>query len=340
MRTLSRKTVVYGIVLLVLLVAGACFLILNLQNGYKLDVGMGGVTRTSAGINENSISPSGIAGVSVEGSIEKSKNTKQQAILDEVKNSTAQVSLDAGESSPYQGTAYDNVLPNMSEKVIRKANLQVQIKKNKFEEAYEKAAVIVSEKRGYISSSKTSAASGRITGGQLVIRVPASRFDDMMKSLKGLGKIKGLEVSSEEVSQEYVDLKSRLRNWRAQEAVMLDLMRRAKTISDSVTIQNNLQEIQMEIEQISGRLQYLDDRVGYSEINLSINEPQVVPAKSSPAIKSAFKNALEASVAVVSTMIVLIGYLLPLLVAGILIFVVYKQIRKRAIAKIMNGKTA
>jgi hypothetical protein len=340
MRTLSRKTVIYGIALLVLLVGGTCLLILNFQNGYQLDVGVGGVTRTNAGISENSISPSGIAGVSVEGTVEKSKSGKQQAILDETRNSTVQMSLAAGESSPYQGVAYDNALPNMSEKVIRKANLQIQIKKKKFEEAYEKATAIVSEKRGYISSSRTSATGGRITGGELVIRVPASRFDDLMKSLKGLGKIQGMEVSSEEVSQEYVDLKSRLRNWRAQEAVMLDLMRRAKTISDSVTIQNNLQEIQMEIEQISGRLQYLDDRVGYSEINLSLNEPQVVPVKGSPGIKTALKNALEASIAVISTMIVLIGYLLPLLIVGALIFVANKQIRKRATAKIMNGKTA
>jgi hypothetical protein len=250
-----------------------------------------------------------------------------------IKGEALEEKFAGGTGAVYQGAGEGMSLPNLKEKVVRTANLEIRINKDRFNDVYDRAVGIVNDAGGYVSRSKSTTNGSRIAGGELAIRVPAGKFEDVLKSLKKLGKVKSLDISSEEVTSEYVDLQSRLRNWRAQEAVMLDLMKRAKTVSESIAVQNNLQQIQMEIEQISGRLQYLDDRVSYSEISLYINEPSVVPLKDKLGLKTALGKALKASSQVLSLMIVTLGYLFPLIIIGALLFIIYKPIKRRATAK-------
>jgi hypothetical protein len=237
-------------------------------------------------------------------------------------------------STIHQSADSGSSLPGLSEKAIKTATIEIGVGKDKFNIVYDKAVEIANSSGGYISrSNSTTRSDGKIAGGELIVRIPAKKFDPVLKSLKKLGKLKNLAISSEEVTSEFVDLQSRLRNWRAQEVVMLDLMERAKTISESISIQNNLQQIQMEIEQISGRLKYLDDRVNYSEIRLYINEPSVIPYEEKQGIEAAFDKALNASLSMISSIIIAIGYLMPLVIIGALLLIAYIPIKKYVISK-------
>lgn len=209
-------------------------------------------------------------------------------------------------------------IPDFNEKIIRTANLELQVKKGRFDYSYERAVAVARDTAGYVSQSKSLATGNNIASGEMVMRIPARDFDAVILRLKRLGKVKSLDISSEDVSEEYVDLKSRLKHWRSQEVVMLDLMGKAKSISESITIQNSLSQIQMEIERISGRLKFLEDRTSYATIRLFMAEPQVVVRADKWGLESAVRNAVHASARIVGSLIVLVGYLLPLvLLAGI-----------------------
>jgi hypothetical protein len=128
-------------------------------------------------------------------------------------------------------------------------------------------------------------------------------------------------VSGEDVGAEYVDLEARLRHWRAQEAVFLDLMAKAQSISETISIQQQLSVIQEQIEQHEGRRRYLDGQTAFSTVRFSILESGAVakePGEPRTTLARAWERAVGATLAVVGGSLVVLGVVVPLaLILGI-----------------------
>jgi hypothetical protein len=219
-------------------------------------------------------------------------------------------------------------LPPLIPTVIKTADLEVQVEREGFGGAMEEATVVAGRYGGFVVSSSIRGQDVRT--GSLVIRVPAENFDPALGDLRGLGTVRRQSIRGEDVGQEFVDLEARLRNLRAQETVLLRLMDRAATISDTIRVQNVLQGVQLDVERIEGRLRFLEDQTSLSTIAVSlVQEGAVVPEPTSMFGK-AWQAAVQGFMSVIAAIVVAAGYLAPIaLLAAIGLVVVRRILRSR-----------
>ena len=130
------------------------------------------------------------------------------------------------------------------------------------------------EKKGWVVSS-TIGEQELVPYGQITIRVPAEKFDEAMEYAHGLAeKVKYENTAGEDITEQYTDLKSRLRNLEAAEEELLNIMKRSGKIDDILAVQQELTRVREQIELLKGQMQYLDQSVRMAAItvNLALSE--------------------------------------------------------------------
>jgi hypothetical protein len=160
------------------------------------------------------------------------------------------------------------------------------------------------------------------------VRVPADGFGRTLAQLEDLGDVQQEHVSGRDVTQEFVDLQARLRNFTAQEAVLLRLMDRSVSVADTIRVQSHLQGVQLEIERLRGRIRFLEDQTDMSTITVNFEEAGA-PAPRTGTIEKAWERAVDAAFAVVSAVIVGAGFVVPIALMIGVAFLVAGWVRPR-----------
>lgn len=153
--------------------------------------------------------------------------------------------------------------------IIKTANYRIQVKD--VETSSRKANELAGKHGGYISESALTNSSYEITNA-ITIRVPASRFDSLLGDLGGEAIFTQYKrISSQDVTEEYVDITTRLKTKKEVRDRYVDILRnKAKTVADVLQAEEQIRVIQEEIEAKEGRLRYLKDQVGMSTIHLEL----------------------------------------------------------------------
>jgi hypothetical protein len=220
------------------------------------------------------------------------------------------------------GEAAPLAVPAVGPTVIKTADLEVEVGRDGFADAMAGATSVAARHQGFVVSTSTGGAEAR--RGTIVLRVPAEGFEDALNELRGLGEVQRQRVSGEDVGQEFVDLEARLRHLHAQEQVMLALFDDATTVADTIRIQNELSRIQLQIEEIEGRLRYLRDQTSLSTISLTLAEEGVAAPG---AFDRAWERAVDGFVSVFAALVVGLGYVLPFAAIGLAGLLVYRRVR-------------
>ena len=164
--------------------------------------------------------------------------------------------------------------------------------------------------------------------GTITIRVPAESYASVMSTLRGIvddpGDITSLTEDTSEVTEEYSDLQARLRNLEATEAQYLELLASAESINDVLLVQDRLNSVRLEIEQVQGRIQLLDDLTSMATITTFLSLPPLLVLPVDPEAEqswatAAWENAWSASedaletlgVAAITGGVVLVWLLIP-----------------------------
>ncbi len=168
---------------------------------------------------------------------------------------------------------------------------------------------------GYVVSSRISGEEQDMRGW-ISIRVPDEKFDQALSGLRNLAvRVTSESTDSRDVTEEYVDLQSRLNNAEATESQYLALLEKAEDVEDILRIYDSLSRVRREIEQIKGRMQYLERTSSMSLI--SVNLKPVATAK--PLVRAGW-SALEALKSAVRG-IVIFGQWLGTIALWVLIFI-------------------
>ena len=219
-------------------------------------------------------------------------------------------------------------LDTWNRQLILNASIALEVKDVRA--AYEGVQNVAAAEGALVTSASLEAGPVRAADTQpnyghatLVLRVPQERFRAVRQRLLAVapalgGKVLRADISSEDVTEEYVDLKSRLNHWRSQETQLLEIMRQARRIPDILSVRDQLSDVQQEIERIIGRLRFLASRVDLSTITVDIYQKGKAPRPVQPTIASTWRDAGKTVAATCMRSLRDVVYLLGLIGAGVI----------------------
>jgi uncharacterized protein DUF4349 len=225
-------------------------------------------------------------------------------------------------------------VPQIGPQIVQTSSVRLSVQRGRFDETVDEARSIAAGLAGFVVSSSASQGSAqRLVRGTLVLRIPARNYAEAMKALASLGRVEARRENGQDVSQEYVDLRARTRQLQAVESQLLELLDRANTVGAALAVQQQLSQVQLDLEQARGRLQYLDDQVAFSTISLDLHE-RVLPIPTSGGdrfgIVDAWSKAAAGFLAVLGWTFVVLATAAPLvLILAVALFLTRVAFRKR-----------
>ncbi|CAK6478876.1 DUF4349 domain-containing protein [Peribacillus simplex] len=160
-------------------------------------------------------------------------------------------------------------------KVIHQAQLELKVKN--LEKAQMKIENKVAEYGGYVVESNVYREDEELVEGTITVRVPEAHFQDFLTDSEGeASEVVGRNVTGQDVTEQYVDLKARLKSKRAVEERLLAFMKDAEKTEDLLKISADLAVVQEEIEQLTGQIKYLENQTSYSTVTITLSQDRIV----------------------------------------------------------------
>jgi hypothetical protein len=225
-------------------------------------------------------------------------------------------------------TGGPNAVTDLS-KIVRTANLSVVVSVGSFGKAFADASSVPDQFGGFVETSNTGSRSGSIT-----MRIPSDRLGEALDQIRALGHVESQTIAGKDVTANYVDLAARLRIAKARRLVLLRLMNKANSIEQTIRVQNALDDTQLQIEDLQGGINVLEDRTSFATVRLELREQGVQMAThvEKPSIPGAWQRSIAGFIGVIVAVIVGLGYVIPVgLLLGLAWLVVARVRRRRMV---------
>jgi hypothetical protein len=213
--------------------------------------------------------------------------------------------------------------------VIRTAMLTLQVKD--VPTALEQARSAAENAGGYVGDEATDRDAGGHERSRIVLRVPQEEYDGVLSGLSDAGKLIERKVNAKDVTDQVVDVGSRIKSQEASIARVRELMEKATELTDVVTLEGELDTRQAELEALKAQQQSLEERTSMSTITLVLAETEVKREQKDD--ETSFTEALaggwNAFVTTVHWIAVVLGAILPFAVTLALLIVIWRVVRGR-----------
>lgn len=182
---------------------------------------------------------------------------------------------------PYEGVAEDSGglrpvgLPSPTERIVIK-NAGLDIVVDQPAEAMDAIGKMAEEMGGFIVNANLTqmrlSSGAEVPSATITIRVPAERLDEALDRIEAMSNlpVENKSINSQDVTSEYTDLQSRLRNLEAAEAQLLEIMKQAYKTEDVLNVFNQLTQVREQIEVVKGQIKYYQESARLSSITVNI----------------------------------------------------------------------
>jgi len=188
---------------------------------------------------------------------------------------------------------------------------------------------IIIKHKGYISSENETSTDYSLMNN-LTIRIPSVEFDSLVEDIVLISyRVDNKNITLNDVTEEFIDVESRLKTKKAVEQRYLEILDKASTVQDILLVEQQLRLIREEIEAKEGRLKYLQNQVSLSTLNLEIHQDLAAKpgfkffSKMAEALKGGWKGLLNVIVGFI--------YVWPLILLAVvaIIWIVRRKRKKR-----------
>jgi hypothetical protein len=215
-------------------------------------------------------------------------------------------------------------------KIISTANLQIEVES--VQTAFNDIKKIIEDSGGFISSSSTYDLGGRYNG-RMTVRVPQKNFYPALERFETVGKVRSKDISGQDVTEEYIDLKARLGNLEKQETRLQEILGMAVTVEEILKVEKELERVRGEIERLTGRLNYLDKNIEMSTITVSMAEPAPIGGDGW-GITDALREAASGFINTILAIIVFVGYVIPVVVFIVSVILIALGVKRKLLPRL------
>jgi DNA repair ATPase RecN len=152
-------------------------------------------------------------------------------------------------------------------KLIKNGSVEFEV--SDVESTKKSITQLTNDSGGYISTDNQNNYSGSPHYDQTV-RIPSEKLDEFISKIEGLARnVDAKNISVQDVTEEFIDVETRLKTKKGLETRYLELLKQAKTVKDLIEVETQLANVRGEIESMEGRLKYLTSQVSFSTVTLS-----------------------------------------------------------------------
>ncbi len=166
---------------------------------------------------------------------------------------------------------------------------------------------------GWIAGETIQSGHDQLRQAVFQVMVPAARLDEAIAALKPIGKIESVQIESQDVGQEYVDVNARLANQKRLEQRLVTLLdTRTGKLEDVLAVERELARVREEIDQLTGRTRYLERQVATSRLQVSVHEPAPLTGSPGSSMLDPFRADGRNFLDFLAGFIAALGFLIPL----------------------------
>lgn len=259
---------------------------------------------------------------------------------------SSQKSVSLGDSAGFGGTSSadsdtvsQSAVNESDKKIIKNGNMTLKV--DRADDAAQKISDIAKSNGGEVFSSNFYQSSSKVKNGNMTVKVPVNNFEKAFDEIKEVASLVVREsTSGQDVTEQYTDLQSRLRNKQAEEQSIAKILEQSGKITDVLEVTRELSRVRGEIEVLQGRIRLLDSQTDMATISISISEDPDVTVIDSwrpfQDAKDALNDLIKKIQQFISFIIVLIIRIIPILLIYLAVLGILYKIGKKIYDKIRS----
>ena len=231
-----------------------------------------------------------------------------------------------GPESPGESQVSSANDPSQQAMIIRTGHAAIEV--DSLELAIAQVTQLAKRLGGQVAATAIETGRKDFRTAQMTLRIPSAQFDAALGGLDPIGKIESQNVSSEDVTEQYVDMTARMTNAKRLEDRLIALLaNRTGKLEEVLAVERELARVREEIERYEGRLRYLRTRAAISTLTVNLHEPFPIAGRpGSNIIVDSFKRAWRNFVRVIASAIASLGIIIPVALAILVVAFVLRKL--------------